>query len=222
MEFDLQWDQTGDRRYQWGVDRVAYYPLMGEPFAGEVWNGVVSVQEDSDGGEVSSMFYGGEKYGVYLAKEDFVATITGFYLPPSLERAAGYHSLGSGFIATLQPKEPFDLTYRTFVGDDHSGPEAHYRIHIVYGCMIEPYSTTHKTSTTRPEPGTTSWRVQTLPPYDIYTPNATAHYIIDTRYADPEVVAEVEEILYGRPDVPARMPGSNEWPNIFDFGHTVE
>jgi hypothetical protein len=63
-------------------------------------------------------------------------------------------------------------------------------------------------------PSTRSWSITTLPPIiSGYRP--TAHFVIDSRTVDPDVLATVENILYGDADSDPTIPSVPELMEIF-------
>jgi hypothetical protein len=59
-----------------------------------------------------------------------------------------------------------------------------------------------------------SWRLSTVPPA-VTGYKRTAHFVVDSRYADPEVLAEVEDVLYGTNVTSPSIPTPDELIAIF-------
>ena len=50
----LEWDKTGERYYEAGVEKgVLYLPENGVYSTGVAWNGLTSVNESTDGADIS-------------------------------------------------------------------------------------------------------------------------------------------------------------------------
>lgn len=208
----IVWGALPERYYEYGVDRGVLYvgSLTGVP-----WNGLISVAESVEGGNVRPAYIDGYKFRNVIAREEFVATIEAFAAPKEFGPCDGSLEIHNGLIATNQPRVPFDLTYRTRIGNAAEGPESAYKIHLVYNALASPSEQTHSSSGESNDPSSKSWSVTTRPPYtNEFRP--TAHFIIDTRHvASPAVLEEFEDLLYGTDAVAARMPTQTELIGIF-------
>ena len=55
----LEWDKTGERQYEVGVDHGVIYPYDSESAAyaaGEAWNGLISVSESPEGADLTDFW----------------------------------------------------------------------------------------------------------------------------------------------------------------------
>ena len=69
----LQWDETGKKFYETGLDRGVLYPLSNEGAynKGVSWNGLTAVNESPSGAEENKHFADNIKYASILSAEDF-------------------------------------------------------------------------------------------------------------------------------------------------------
>ena len=74
----LAWNQEGQNRYEFGVDRGVFYASDG---SGRVWNGLTEIEEDSDGGELSSYHFDGVKYLDLNGPRNYKAVLSAFSAP---------------------------------------------------------------------------------------------------------------------------------------------
>lgn len=190
----LEWNRVGDRFFETGVDRGVLYPRVGP---GVAWNGLISVDETTSGGDVESLYFDGVKYLDIVAGEDFEATITAFSAPREFAACDGTKQLSPGLFATQQPRKPFGFSYRTLIGNDLEGTDFGYKLHIVYNCMASPATRSSQTLAEVPNLGTRSWNVHTVPP-EASTFKPTAHFVIDSTLVDPYMLENLESYLYGR------------------------
>ena len=79
----LQWDKTGERFYETGVDRGVLYPMStnGTYPKGTVWNGLTAVTESPSGAEASPLYADNIKYLNLMSVEEFGATIEAYTYP---------------------------------------------------------------------------------------------------------------------------------------------
>jgi hypothetical protein len=207
----LNWDVSGERFYETGIDRgVLYVPALD----GVAWSGLTSIEESPSGGDAKPYYLDGFKYLNLSAAEEFEATINAFSSPKEFDQCDGMVSVHNGLLATQQPRQSFGLSYRTLLGNDIEGTDYAYKIHLVYNALAAPGSRTSTTIGSSAEPTDLSWQITTMPPAMTgYKP--TAHLIIDSSRTDPAVLAEVEDIVYGSDSNSARQPSPDELAAIF-------
>lgn len=198
----LQWGRIGNRFYEGGVDRGVLYPQVG---MGVAWDGLISVNEKTSGGEAIAYYYEGFKYLNVSASEEFEADIEAFSAPKEFARCDGTYSVGAGLYLTQQPRELFDFSYRTLIGNDVNGQEHGYKLHLVYGALAAPSDRSNVTLSNEPEPATLSWSITTTPPLITgYRP--TAHLVLDSRETPDAFIKSVESSLYGTSTKNPQMP----------------
>lgn len=198
----LNWNQPGTRLYEAGLDRGVFYPPGGEASA---WNGLTSLLERSEGGDLSSFYMDGVKYLNVVSNEDFAGTIEAFNRAPGMRHYDGQNLIGGALIVTQQPRRPFNLSYRTLVGDDTKGTARGYRIHLVYNVTLLPTEVPNTTLSDSPEPLKLSWEFSTVPVF-VSENRPSSHFIIDAYALDPDVLEAIEDILYGSADTSPVFP----------------
>lgn len=189
----LTWSAVGERFYETGIDRGVLYV---DNEIGVAWTGLISVTENSSGGEAKPYYLDGIKYLNLSAAEEFEATLNAFSSPSEFAQCDGVASIHNGLFATQQPRKSFGFSYRTRVGNDLDGSDHGYKIHLVYNALSEPSDNAYSTIGESAEPSIFSWQISTLPPgLTGYKP--TAHFVIDSRRTPKGLMAHIEDLLYG-------------------------
>lgn len=207
----IQWDSPGSRLYETGVDRGVLY-IDGQP--GVPWSGLRSVEMNPSGGGVKSYYLDGNKYLIASSAEEFGATINAFTYPPEFGQCDGTGSPRPGLILTQQRRKSFGFSYRTKVGNELSG-DFGYKIHLVYNALAEPSSRNYSTTGDNTDPTELSWAITTRPPV-IPGFKRTSHFEIDSRTTDSNVLALVEESLYGTDEDLPRLPSFADLLEMYD------
>lgn len=198
----LVWNQVGERYYETGVDRGVLYPNTGP---GVPWNGLISVGENSSGGDVESFFIDGVKYLDIVGSETFQATIDAYSAPAEFAACEGNKTLSPGLFVTNQPRKTFGFSYRTLIGNDLLGTSFGYKLHIVYNATVSPRSQSSSTLDNSPNASSKQWTVNAVPPLSsTYKP--TAHLVIDSTKANASKLATLEAYLYGSNTQTAALP----------------
>jgi hypothetical protein len=197
----IVWDQVGDRRYEAGVDRCVLY----SPVTGVVpWNGIISIDEKVSGSELTPLYFDGTKFGDTMSPGDYAATLRAYTYPDEFLPHEGVVHGGNGIFVTNQQHARFGLSYRTMIGDDVSGLDAGYKIHVLYNLLAVPSQKSHK-SLPDPKAMEFTWEITSVPGA-IKGYRATAHLIFDTRYMNPLFITDIEETLYGNAVSDAKLP----------------
>ena len=212
----LDWDSTGTRFYDSGVDRGVLY-VDGQP--GVVWNGLTAVNETPTGGDPKPFYIDGVKYLNYSAPEEFEATITAFTYPVEFEACDGSVQPRQGLFLTHQRRKSFGFSYRSLIGNDQS-ENFGYKLHIVYNALASPTERNHETLKEQSDPNDFSWKVTTRPPA-MPGYKRTAHVVLDSRTTDPTIIAAIEDILYGSDEDAARIPTLDELIAVYDTISTM-
>jgi hypothetical protein len=199
MAGKITWDGVGKRVFETGVDRgVLYLPKVGTGVydTGFAWNGLVSVTESPSGAEASAQYADNIKYLSLVSAEEFGATIEAFTYPDEFAQCDGTVAATVGVYVGQQNRRKFGLSYRTLMGNDVSGVDLGYKLHLVYGCLAAPSEKAYTTVNDSPEALTFSWELTTtgapvtnLRPVSIMT--------IDSTKVDATKLAALEVILYG-------------------------
>lgn len=207
----ITWGDLGSRIYEQGVDRGVFYlpGRMGVP-----WNGLVSVAENPEGAEARAYYLDGYKYHQMLTAEEFAATIEAYYSPQDFGLVEGNATISNGLIATGQPRQKFNFSYRSGMGSDVSS-EHGYKIHLVYNALSSKSSRTHKTKSTSTSPDTLSWDI-TSKPEKIPGMRPTAHLIVDSTQTSAYHLAILEGYLYGAEGIDPFMPTIAQLITLFE------
>lgn len=207
----LVWGAPADRFYESGLDRGVLYPPTGP---GVAWVGLTTVTESPTGGEAKPFYLDGIKYLNLASAEEFEATIDAVSHPPEFATCEGIVPVHLGLFATQQPRKSFGFSYRVNVGTPLTSATRYYRIHIVYNALAAPSQRTNQTISDSANPTAYSWAITTLPP-PVTGLKRTAHFVVDSRTADSEVLATLEDILYGTVSTSPSLPTPNELIAIF-------
>lgn len=202
----LMWDQVGERLYETGVDRgVLYVPdVNGDYIEGFAWNGLVSVSEAPTGAEASPQYADNIKYLNLVSAEEFGATIEAFTYPDEFSPFDGGAEAQPGVHIGQQNRGSFGLAYRTQVGNDLTGTDFGYKIHLIYGAMAAPTEKAYGTINESPEALTLSWELTTNP---VSVPGfkPTATLVVDSTQVTAADLVLFENIIYGT-DTPLAQP----------------
>jgi hypothetical protein len=197
---ELVWHQVGDRIYQTGVDRGVLYLPDGIAVA---WNGLTSVEETFSQ-EHKSYYLDGVKYLEHQLPGDFAASLKAFTYPDEFNQVVGVRDIGSGVFIHDQNLTSFGLSYRTLIGDDVSGIDRGYKIHLLYNLIAVPDNNAYMSLNDQSAPIEFSWSLSGVPSsVPGYRP--TAHISLDSTKMDSVTLEEVETILYGSPGVNPRL-----------------
>lgn len=205
------WDQTGDRTYETGVDHGVLYPqdATGKYPSGVAWNGLTAVTESPSGAEANPQYADNIKYLNLISAEDFGCTIEAFTYPSEFGVCDGTAEPVPGLSIGQQSRKQFGLSYRTILGNDVSGQEYGYKIHLIYGALAAPSEKAYQTTNDSPEAITFSWEVSTTPvPVTDYKP--TAYMVLDSTTIATAKMKEIEDMLYGAADTEAKLPTPDE------------
>lgn len=211
----LQWDQTGSRFYEAGVQKVVLYPMSSASYPkGVAWNGITKISESPDGADATDLWADNIKYGTLRAAETFGGTIEAYMYPDEWAACDGSAQPMSGVEVRQQARQAFGLCYRTEIGNDAT-TNAGYKLHIVYGATASPSDMDHETINDSPDAGTMSWEFDTIPaPFDAQgsysTYKPTAHIVINSLNVSSTGLAAVESALYGTSTSSAYLPMPDE------------
>jgi hypothetical protein len=204
----LQWDQVGDRRFEAGVDRGVLY--LGDDAV--AWNGLTGVDE-SPNTESRSFYQDGVKVLDVKVLGEYAATLKAYTYPDEFDQVLGIANDGKGLFIHDQRPRPFDLCYRTRIGNDVDGIDHGYRLHLLYSLMAVPNGTSFGTTESNVSPVEFSWAL-TSTPQDVTGYRPTAHLSIKSTDIDPGYMNFIESILYGTETSEAYLPSPTE---MFDL-----
>lgn len=196
----LEWNESGSKTYEGGLDRGVLYLDTGE---GVVWNGLLSVRERPST-SINPVYFDGTRINNLAVLGDFAATLSAYTYPDEFSEYEGVYEFQDGVYLGDQTPKPFGLSYRTKIGSD-AGPDQGYKIHVLYNLTATQSGVEYETLGLDPNPIEFEWDI-TAVPEDIQGYRPTAHLIIDSRRIDELLLADIEDILYGSDESPARLP----------------
>lgn len=204
----IEWDKTGQRRYETGVDHgVLYIPdNTGAYNNGYAWNGLTTVTESPSGAEATKIYADNIAYATLVSAEEFGFTIEAFTYPDEFGQCDGTAEAEEGVLFGQQTRSPFGFSYRTLVGNDTQGTDFGYKIHLIYGALAAPAEKTNATVNDSPEANQFSWECTTTPAPAPAGFKPTASITIDSTTANAAKLAALEAILYGAESTEPRLP----------------
>ena len=197
----ITFDNTGDKKFEAGVDHCVLYPLTNGAYNhGVAWNGITGITESPEGGDAQDFYADNIKYGSLRGAENFGGTIECYTYPDEWKGCDGRADLADGVTFSQQSRKIFGLSYRTLIGSDTMELGAGYILHIIYGCTASPSSKSRSTVNESPEAGTMSYEFKTTPVNvsKIANAKATSHIEIDSTKVSSKVLAAIEAALYGK------------------------
>ena len=215
----ITFDNTGDKKFEAGVDHCVLYPLTNGAYNhGVAWNGITGITESPEGGDAQDFYADNIKYGSLRGAENFGGTIECYTYPDEWKGCDGRADLADGVTFSQQSRKIFGLSYRTLIGSDTMELGAGYILHIIYGCTASPSSKSRSTVNESPEAGTMSYEFKTTPVNvsKINNAKATSHIEIDSTKVSPKVLAAIEAALYGKDGVvsySSASPSGSENPS---------
>jgi hypothetical protein len=203
----IVWDDTGERLFELGIDRGVLY-VDNQP--GVPWNGLSEIEEKPTGGSATPYYLDGEKYLNVPSSEEFAGTITAYTYPDEFLPCDGTQQADIGLFVASQPRVPFNLTYRTLVGNDTSGTSYAYKIHLIYNALAEPSTRDNKTlSSSAADPTEFAWDIS-VSPIQLPGYKSSGHLIFDTEVAHPGAVVQLEQLLYGTDTTDPAFPAFSD------------
>ena len=187
----IEWDKTGERFYETGVDHGVLYVLnttTGVYDDGVAWNGLTSVSESPSGAEANPQYADNIKYLNLVSIEAFTD-------PKEFEVCDGYAEIAPGAVVGQQNRATFGFSYRTKVGNDLNG-DFGYKIHLIYGALAAPSERAYATVNESPEAMTMSWEITTTP-VAVTGHRPTASITLDSRTIAQAKMTAIEDVLYG-------------------------
>lgn len=222
----LTWDQVGERVFETGVDRGVLFTRNNEGAydSAHSWNGLTTVTESPSGAESNKQYADNIVYVNLLSAEEFAATLEAFTYPEAFARCDGT-ALVNGVAIGQQGRESFGLTYRTRVGNDLSGADYGYKLHLIYGAQAAPSEKAYSTINDSPEAMALSWEMSTTPvevpgtdPVTGQPYKPTALLTIDSTKVPADKLDALEDLLYGTDGQNPRLPLPEEVLAIFAGG----
>lgn len=187
----LQWDQVGDRLFETGLDRgVLYLKDKAVP-----WNGLRGVEEATNT-DSKAFYQDGVKVLDVKVLGDYSATLKAYTYPDEFDQVLGIANDGKGLFIHDQRPKPFNLCYRTKIGNDVDGVDHGYRLHFLYNLMATPGNVAYESQSESVSPIEFSWAL-TSTPQALAGYRPTSHLSVRTTDLDIGYVNYLESILYG-------------------------
>lgn len=207
----LEWDKTGERLYETGVEQCALYVQsdVGTYPKGVAWNGVSEIIENPSGVEESAVYADDMKYLSLYSAENMGGNINAYTYPDEFGECIGEAELAKGAYIGQQTRKAFGLAYKTKIGNDVKADAYGYKLHLVYGARASVSEKTYSTINDSPEAMSLSWEYSTTP-VNVTGHKPTAILTIDSTKCDPTKLAALETILYGSENADARLPLPDE------------
>lgn len=207
----LEWDKTGERLYETGVEQCALYVQSdsGTYPKGVAWNGISEIDENPSGVEESAVFADNMKYLSLYSAENMGGNINAYTYPDEFGECIGEAELAKGAYIGQQTRKAFGLAYKTKIGNDVKADAYGYKLHLVYGARASVSEKTYNTINDSPEAMSLSWEYSTTP-VNVTGHKPTAILTIDSTKCDPAKLAALETILYGSENADARLPLPDE------------
>lgn len=203
----LTWDTVGNRRYETGVDRgVLYIPnTVGAYTTGFAWNGLTKVVEKPTGAAATQHYADNSLYLNLISTEKFDAEIEAFTYPDAFAQCDGTATPQAGVAIGQQPRKAFGLSYRTKIGNDLTGTEFGYKLHLVYNALAAPSQKDFATINDNPAAISFVWALTTTP-VDVPGYKSASTLTIDSTKVDPTALATLESFLYGTSGTDPSLP----------------
>lgn len=206
----LTWDDLGKRFYETGVKQGVLYPQVGGAYPkGVAWNGLTAVTESPSGAEPTPLYADDIKYLELTSNEEFGCTIEAYTYPDEFKACNGEATLVEGVTIGQQTRVPFGFCYKTVLGNDEKKNDYGYKLHLVYGATASVSERNFQTINDSPEAITFSWEVTTTP-VAVKGFKPTAILTIDSTTIAADKLTALEDILYGKETVEARLPLPDE------------
>jgi hypothetical protein len=201
------WDDTGNKKYETGVDHGVLFPLNAETAlydTGFAWNGLTTVNEKPGGAAANPQFADNIKYLNLLSAETFAGTIQAFTYPDEFGACDGTDAPFPGVVVGQQSRQTFGLCYRTKVGNDVSA-DAGFKLHLVYGALAAPSEKDFATINDSPAAVQFSWDFDCTP-VNVTNLQPTCLIVVDSTKVDSGALADLMDLLYGTSGTDPSLP----------------
>lgn len=161
----LVWNVSTLKFYESGLDRGVLYVRDGSgnyPL-GVAWEGLMNLTEKPGGAEPTDLWANNVKYAQLISTEIFDGSLEAYTYPPEFLPCDGIEEAVTGMLIAQQARSSFGLSYRTYLGSEAGGDQANFKIHVVYGAIVQPSEVARATINDSPEAATFSWEFKTVP-----------------------------------------------------------
>lgn len=210
----ITWDDPNERYFEHGVDHGVLYPAGGTPVP---WNGITGVDESGTGSK-SILYRDGRIYYSDVDPGDFEGKLTAFFFPEEFAVCAGIPEIANGLYVDNQRPKSFSLSYRSLIGSGNTGDIFGYQIHLLYNAVAQIGTRSRRTMTNSPDLMQFNFDLCATP---VQMPGMrpSAHYIIDTRHLTPEMITQLEAMLYD--EAATGLPDPVELYDLLKFGSSI-
>lgn len=193
----MKWDQTGERKFEAGVENVALFKMNGSEYgAGVPWNGCTAFNIQPQGGEANKYYADDIHYITVYSAETTDFTIEAFTYPDAFAECNGERDIVKGVKIGQQVRKAFGAAFVNLIGNDTELQEHGKKLTLVYGCRVSPSEKGHSSINENLEPGTMSWSGTTTPiAVEGYKPTATVE--VDSTIVGKAAFDAVYAAVYG-------------------------
>lgn len=214
---ELVWDAVGERTFESGISKGVIYFEDGRSV---VWNGLSSVNQSTDR-STSPVHYDGVKVSEIVDPGDFSGTISAYTYPEEVLELEGLSRLGSGVYLGEQQGKRFNLSYQTNVGDDVSGADSGYKIHILYNVTATPSDKVYSSNSNAVSIEPFEWSFTTVPE-EVAGFRPSSRVVIDSRSVLPDILAQIELWLYGKNTAGPNFPTFDELMGLLVNNYVID
>lgn len=196
----LSWGDD-ERNYTHGIDRGVVHLHNTDEIV--PWNGLISVTRGETDDSSSYAVFDGVAYANVKLGGVYTAEVKAYGVPYEMSGVIGEVEALPGFVLTGQKREQFDFIYRSMYGENH------YKLHFVWNASLVEAGKTRKSLSDDIDPLERKWRVSAIPvvvPY--WMP--TAFLTVDSKTAQPDNLAAIENYIYGDDDTDPQFPSQLE------------
>ena len=202
----IKWDETGERKFELGVDHGVLYPKDDAGYGeGVPWNGLTAVNQTPSGAEVTTQYADNMEYANLQSAEKFGATIECYTYPDEWKACDGHATPTPGVSLNLQTRKAFGMCYRSKIGNDTDGIDHGYKLNLIYNSTSSPSEKAHESINDSPEAGTMSFEISSTP-VNVTGYGSTSLLEIDSTTVTPAKLALLEAALYGTADKEPYLP----------------
>lgn len=208
----IVWDKLESRTFETGLDRGVLYLNSGQAVP---WNGLTSIIENPDRTS-SPVYFDGRKTIDLVDVGDYSATMRALTYPDEFLEVEGHREMEPGVFFADQNPTTFGLSYRTLLGDGIVGEARGYRLHLLYSLTAVPANKSYRSVSDDTEAIEFEWKITGVPQNFLFV-RPTSHVIIDSVRTDPDVLSELEDILYGTPTSDPRLISPSDLLKVIDY-----
>ena len=205
----ISWEDA-DRSVTEGLDRCVFYKAGTR--LGVAWNGLKNIENQSEGSSSDIIYIDGAPVATLRDHGFWVGKISAFTYPPDLDSYLGNSQVRPGFYVPNQSTAlRVGLSWRVMRSDGS------YVLHILWSVLLIPHPIGAKTNQELPSLADFVFDAHTIN-QDFPEYQKSSYVYIDSRFVNPHLLAEIEDLLYGTESVDAKQPTPQELLNVLgDF-----